>query len=422
MHTRTLRHIVTASLLVGLLFALTTPVYAQTPTGGTIPAGTTIENDVFLIAPDIVVDGDVDGDLFVLGQNIALNGNVTGSVFVLADRANVRGKVNGSVYALAANLNLDPAARIEHSVYAGALSLLTANGSVIGRDLRTLALGAQLTGSVARDTRAVIGPIEILRLLLTQTESLNLFKTSRLDAPPKTTAALAFSCLPTLAIAKSAAGGIIGSGLECLLNPPRAPFQQIAQTNTGFNPGAWAANRLRDFVALALIGLIMLFVFPQRLEKWSAPIVAHPVAAPGIGLLAALNGFLLTLLFLVVVIALGLVFQALTLGTLALLTWTLGLATGIAMFWVVVLFLFYISQIVVAYWAARWLLKRFTPQAQLHRVIPLLGGLFVFVLLTWVPIVGALVSIIAALYGTGGIVLTWREQLANRSQPMADGN
>ncbi len=166
----------------------------------------------------------------------------------------------------------------------------------------------------------------------------------------------------------------------------------------------------------------MLFVFPQRLEKWSAPIVAHPVAAPGIGLLAALNGFLLTLLFLVVVIALGLVFQALTLGTLALLTWTLGLATGIAMFWVVVLFLFYISQIVVAYWAARWLLKRFTPQAQLHRVIPLLGGLFVFVLLTWVPIVGALVSIIAALYGTGGIVLTWREQLANRSQPMADGN
>ena len=427
MNTLTSRSIAVGSLLVVFLLALTAPAYAQTPTGGTIPAGTTIEDDVFLTAPDVVVDGDVDGDLFVLAQNAALNGNVTGSVFLLADRANVRGKVNGNVYALAANLNLDAAARIDHSVYAGVLSLLTTNGSVIGRDLNTLALGAQLTGNVARDTRAVIGPVEILRLLLTQAESLNLFKTSRLDAPTKRTAAnswraeFAASCLPQLARAGSAAGGVIGRGFECLLNPSRAPRQQVAQANAGFNPGAWAANRLRDFAALALIGLIILFAFPQRLEKWSAPIAAHPLAAPGIGLLAALNGFLLTLLFVVAVIALGIIFQALTLGTLALLTWTLGLATGIAVFWVFILFLFYISQIVVAYWAARWLLKRFAPQLNLHRVIPLLGGLLVFVLLTWIPLVGALVSLLAALYGMGGIVLTWRGQLADSRQQMADG-
>lgn len=403
-----------------IALALAAPARAQGPEGSIIPSGTTIDNDVAMANPDILVDGNVNGDLFVIGQNVTLNGNVTGSVFLVADRATLRGKVDGSVYAVAANLNLDTTAQIQHSVYALALSLLTAQGSSIGRDLNTLAIGAQLTGSIARNTRAIIGPIEILRLFMAQAESLNLFSSSMLIVPQYTAraempnATTAWSCLPQFALAKSAAGGIIGSGLECLLNPPAAPLQQAdAQNDNAALLTRWAMNRVRDFVSLAVIGLIFLFALPRRLENWSAPIPAHPIAAPAVGLLVGINGFLLAALLTLAVIAVGIVFQALTLGSLAVIAWTLGLALTAALFWTFILFLFFISQIVFVYWSARALLHRFAPQAKLHRVLVLLLALLVFVLLTWIPVVGAILSLAATLYGTGAIAFCWWEQFSH---------
>ncbi len=398
------------------------PAHAQGPSGGVIPAGTTIENDVALVQPDISVDGNVDGDLFVVGQNVTLNGNVTGSVFIVADRATLRGAVNGSVYAVAANLNLDSTARVARSVYALALSLLTTPNSAIGRDLQTLAIGAQLRGTVTRDTRAIIGPLEILRLLLARVEALDLFQTTLRAAPPPRVAAAALSqnnapsCLPQFALAKSAAGGILGSGLECFLNPSAAPRQQASTpTDTAAVAAQWGFKRARDFVTLAVIGLILLFALPRRLENWGAPIQAHPVAAPGIGLLAALNGFLLAALLTLAVIAVGIIFQALRLDALALMTWMVGLASVAALFWLFVLFLFFISQIVFVYWSARALLHRFAPQAKLHRALLLPLALLAFVLLMGIPVVGAIVSLAATLYGMGALVLAgWAQFSARR--------
>lgn len=413
-------------LMTAIWFAAAAPAHAQGPAGGTIPSGTTVENDVALASPDVIVDGNVDGDLFVIGQNVTLNGNVTGSVFLVADRATVRGQVDGSVYAVAANLNLDSTARVAHSVYALALSLLTTQGSVIGRDLNTLSVGAQLTGIITRNTRAVIGPLEILRLLLAQAESLKLIRTSMLVAPAQNANALnapqdaAWSCLPQLALAKSAAGGIIGSGIECLLNPPVAPPLQAAdQNSTAAAITAWGLQRARDFVALVVVGLLFLFALPRRLENWSAPIPAHPVAAPLVGLVASVNGFLLSALLALVVIAVGILFQSLTLGALAVMTWTLGLGLTTALFWLFILFLFFVSQIVFVYWLARLAMRRFAPQAKLHRAIVLLLALLVFVLLTWIPYAGALLSLAATLFGFGAIVMAWWDQFSQRRKTPA---
>ena len=202
---------------------------------------------------------------------------------------------------------------------------------------------------------------------------------------------------------------------------PAAPLQQ-AQTPTDAAAIAtkWGLHRARDFVTLALIGLILLFALPRRLENWSAPIPAHPLATPGIGLLAALNGFLLAALLTLVVITIGIIFQALSLSTLALLTWALGLATTAALFWLFILILFFISQIVFVYWSARALLHRFAPQAKLHRALVLLLALLIFVLLAGIPLVGAIITIAAALYGTGALVLTgWNRFSARRAKPNA---
>lgn len=409
-----------------LVFAFTNPVHAQGPVG-VIPTGTTLEADAFLSAPDIIVDGNVDGDLFAVGESVTVNGNVTGSVFLVANRATIRGKVSGSLYALAANLNLDDTAQIEHSAYISALSLLTARGSTIARDLYTISVGAQLSGSIARTTRAIIGPVEIFRLLMTQAESLKLFSTSMNLAPPNAGTASASltppgtACSAPPALAMGAATGFIGKTLECFLNPPQSPpSQENQQTDTAANVRDWASNRAREFVVLALIGLVLVLAFPRSLTEWSLSIPTRPWLTALIGLLVAVNGFILAFLLFLLLIALGILFLQLTLGALTFLTWTLGMTVSAAAFWLFILFLFYISQVVFATWAANWAFKRFAPQTKLHRVIPMLLGVFVFVILSALPVLGAIVSLIASLLGMGGVVLALTDHfVANRSRSSA---
>lgn len=415
-----------AFLLVLLLLGSNVS-HAQGPEG-TIPTGTTVQADAFLTAPDVIVDGNVEGDLFAVGENVTLNGNVTGSVFLIANRATLRGQIGGSVYALAANLNLDETAQINHSVYVSALSLLTAKGSTVERDLFTISVGAQLSGNVARMTRAIIGPVEIFRLLMTQTESLRLFSTSWHIAPQARDTAYSSprqtdsGCRLSSGVAMGAAAGFVGNALDCLLNPPQRTLSQAEeqQTDTASNARVWASNRAREFIVLALIGLILVFAFPRLLNEWSVPIVTRPWLAGLVGLLVAVNGFILGVLIFLATIALGILFLQLTLGALTFITWTLGLSLTAAAFWLFVLFLFYISQIVFATWAANWALKRLAPQTKLHPAIPMLVGVLLLVVLAALPIVGAFISLLAAFLGMGGIVLTWMDRyVAKRARPAA---
>ena len=404
-----------AALFVTLLFVFQNSVHAQGPVGS-VPTGTTVDADAFLAAPDVIVDGNVDGDLFAIGQSVTVNGNVTGSVFLVADRATLRGQVGGSVYALASNLNLDTTAKIDHSVYAVALSLLTANGSTITRDLYTLAVGAQFAGKVERTTRAIIGPVEIIRLLMTQFESLQLFSVS-MNLPRETApqSARASNCQTYLG-ATGASAGFIGNVLECFLNPPQTPPAQTSptQTDAAANVTKWLLSRTREFIVLVLIGLILVFAFPRQLVNWSKPVQLRPFIAGLIGLFVSVNGFLLTILLVIAVLILGIALQGLTLQMLAVLVWTLGLSILIAAFWIFILFLFYISQVVVANWLAVRAFERFAPNAKVHRVIPMLVGVLVFVLLAAIPVVGAIVSVVAALLGMGGVTLTWFDNLSKR--------
>lgn len=407
--------------LVLVAFGVPAAVHAQGPTG-TIPTGTTVEADAFLSAPEVIVDGNVEGDLFAAGESVTINGNVTGSVFLVASRATVRGQVGGSVYALAANLNLDETAKIDHSAYIVSLSLLTARGSAISRDMFTVSMGAQLSGSIARTTRAIIGPVEIFRLLMTQVESLRIFSTAWETTPlprmtaQSSTAQTASACQSNSGTAMGAASGFIGRTLECWLNPAQAPAQQAEQqtSDAAANAREWGANRARDFVVFALIGLVLVFAFPRALTEWALPIPTRPWLTALVGLLVAVNGFILAFLLFILMIWLGILFLQLTLGTLTFITWTFGLSLTAAAFWLFILFLFYISEIVFATWATNWALARFAPKVKVHRVIPMLIGVFALVILTSLPAIGAIISLVAAFLGMGGIVLTLWSRLFSR--------
>lgn len=422
------RRVILAFSLILVLLALAPAARAQAPTGATVPTGVTIETDAFLADTDVIVDGNVDGDLFAAGRNVTINGDVTGSLFVAAENLTLRGKVGGSMYAAAANLNLDPSAVIDHSLHALAISLLTGSGSTVTRDLNAVAFGAQLAGNVNRTTHAVIGPLEIFRLLAARIESLRGLETSWI--PRGATAAATApsgardlaSCLAPFSALGSGATGLLGRGIECLTDAPSAQ-EPSAQSNNSAALGEWTQNRVRELVVLFIVGVVLVLALPRRMDRWSELLTAKPVWCGLIGLLVAINGFVLIFLLTLLVALVGWFFFVVSLSSFGWLIWFAGFGLMTAAFWLFILFLFYASQAIVAYWGAAYLMNRFAPQTNLHRVLPLLLGLIVLVLLMAIPYIGALVWVAASCLGAGAVVMRLGDRLpfgrSRAAQPTA---
>lgn len=397
-------------MLALTLAAANQTALAQGPVGGTVPTGAIVDTDIFLMDPNIIIDGTVNGDVFAIGQNVTINGNVDGSVFLIADRATLRGKTSGSVFSIATALNIEPSAALDRSLYALAVSLYTGQGSTIARNLDTLAFGARLAGNVGGETRAVIGPLEILRALFTRLEALQLFSQS-MNLPRLSPQTAQLDTAPSCRGPIGTIGGIVLSllSVEADCAPPLAQTQPTQ--NNLQDIAQWGLRRVRDFVTLFIVGALFLLLAPKRMEAWRAPVGTNPLLSAALGLLIAINGVLLAIVLTMGVALLGFAFNLLGLSSLALLTWGLGLALVGAAFWIFILMLLFVSQAIVAYWGGAWLLNRFAPQVNRHRLIPFAVGLVLLVLLSALPIVGAIVTVAAVLIGAGAVLVSWRDRL-----------
>src|SRR6185503_10739465 len=59
----------------------------------TILSGEIIDDDLFISANRVVVEGTVNGDLFVIGAEIEINGAVNGSLFAVGQSVTLNGSV-----------------------------------------------------------------------------------------------------------------------------------------------------------------------------------------------------------------------------------------------------------------------------------------------------------------------------------------
>src|SRR5204862_2786631 len=86
-------------VMVGFLVLLTTGVALaqQEQLGGklltgnevTIPAGTTVDHDVYVFAGTVISNGTITGDLVVAGGTVDVNGEVKGDVLAAGGRVTI---------------------------------------------------------------------------------------------------------------------------------------------------------------------------------------------------------------------------------------------------------------------------------------------------------------------------------------------
>jgi len=72
----------------------------------TLEAGETVSDNLYVIAGDITIHGNVDGDLYLLGSNIYISGTVTGDLYAMGGDVIVEGTVDGDGYILGGDVEL----------------------------------------------------------------------------------------------------------------------------------------------------------------------------------------------------------------------------------------------------------------------------------------------------------------------------
>jgi len=385
-----IRSLVTAIILFAVILLYPIPVQAEKIfRASIIPAGQVIENDVFLTGQQPVIDGTVNGDVFIVGSEATISGEVTGSVFVVAENLNLMGQVNGSLYVVTVELTQPSGGQIGRSMYALTLSLITDPGSSIGRDLNTVAMSARMQGQTERNTAAIIGPWELLKLLWNSIDQ-NLIG----FAPGRT------------ALAKSNAEPVSfrnGSPKRALLRTTQ---------NTGRSPLAdWFFATVKSFLKFLIVGGLILWAFPRQFKGWVEKVRKESLASAGYGTIVLINGYLLPvlILFLLVGLLLGLLY--LSLHSLAWMSFWGGLGllmTFVTLFLAATAFL---SKAIVAYLAGELILSRIAPSTLRYPIVPLILGLLLYVLLASIPYVGFFIGLVVTLLGLGSIWLTRKQAL-----------
>ena len=392
------RYVQVALLSIAVLFAAAFVVGPAAGQGlqiaSSVQTDEVIDNDLLLTGFEGTIDGKVIGNVFATGKDVTVNGEITGSLFVIGDKIVVNGDVGGGTYSVGVSFNQGSSSAIDLNLYFLGINLRTESGAVIGRDLVMVALSANLAGEVGRDTRAIVGLLEFIRLIGDGLSQGILGKSIETASLIDRTVSLAYS--PSLG--------------RPALGPTTTLAREIAlqQIDTDL-VAEIVLDCLRALVSFLIVGGLVLWLLPKLFNGATEKLRERPLASAGIGALVFVNGFLLALFLAAVFVGVGLGLRALTLNSLAWAFWgvsfsSLGLAFSLFLISVV-----WLSKAIVATLVGALILERLYPRALDYRASPLALGLVIYIVLCPIPIFGWVVALIVTVLGLGALFLSGRE-------------
>ncbi len=336
----------------------------------------------------------------------------------------MNGTVRDTARVAAQAVVLQPQARVGRDLLAFAYSVEGQPGSVVGRDVSVGAYQALIAGTVQRN---LVGGMAALAIRGTVGGDVNV-SVGGTDgtAPPPTFSPPPAVGIPTVPLGLTVAESAQIGGRLIYESPQSYPIQgRVAQGVTwnqrvveqpeqrGF--GAVVADNLRRLIVLGVIGLLLLWLVPGVTQRLVATIEARPLPSLGWGIVAAFAAIGVIIGVFVVTIALAVLFGGLTLGSLAGLVVVLGLLGDVTISVGLTVFVAFVAQALASYLTGHLLLRWLRPDLLKQRFMPLLVVLPVFVIVTAIPVLGGLITLLAAIAALGAVWLTIRD----RGEPAA---
>ncbi|MCK5592900.1 polymer-forming cytoskeletal protein [Candidatus Bathyarchaeota archaeon] len=367
-----------SAILIAMILMIFTSVSVpafDARAGGTITvaSGEVVDDDLYVGAGTVTIDGTINGDLWAAGSKIIVNGIVTGSVMavgqtidingdvghvvrVAGTTISIRGNVDGDLMVAGGDVNIASTAEVKGDVLLGAGNVRI-DGLIEG-DIK--GGGGEVTIS-----NGVEGDVEL------KVESLTILSTADIGGD------LSYTSEDKADIRSGAQiDGVTTHKLPRVKEEPSIPF-----------PFALFSGivKIIGFLMALITGLVIILIAPRRLTSIAEAIRSRPGPSAGWG---AMILFLTPIAAIIVCLTI----VGIPVGLIALALW------GIAI---------YLAQIPVGLLIGRLILGRFRAvEGKAIMVGALALGLLILKLLGLIPYVGFFIGLAIAIFGLGaGVAL-----------------
>lgn len=312
-----------------------------------------VNGDVYAGGGEVFVDGTVNGDLLAAGGKVHISGIVTQDLRVVGGQVTVNGVVSRNTSVVGGNIEITDAATLQGS-------LVTAGGNVtvsapVAKDIYIGAGNAILASTVGGNVTAGTGDLRV---------------TSRAQI----TGDLTYWSDSRAEIAQSAK---IGGQVN--YNPTQrrsiGPAPQFVRK-------ASLAGKVFNAITTFVVGLLLALFFPALGRRSVSTLSGRPLASFGTGLLS--------------IPIIGAIFFILAITLIGI-----PLAILIAILYFIML---YLARMVFIYWMGSFVLQKLGDRQRL--IWGLVMGILVYMVLSFIPVIGKLTTLFATMSGLGAVILS----------------
>lgn len=424
-----------------LLVAFTPTARAADFRGGdrvVIGANEIINDDLYVSANEIVIDGVIKGDVYAFGNLVTINGTVDYDVMAMGQTIIFNGNANGARLA-GQNVVLGEKANVARTALLAGMNIETKPGSVIGSDLMFGAFQGLVAGNVGRDVVAGATGIEVrgtvgrnVRVSVGDAGDAGMSPTFFMPPSNITMPSVPFGL--TIAPSAKIRGDLIyeattqaniGQGAQISgpvsqMQPPvterRPTAQELAQQRQAEQLNYWLDHG-RRFLILLAFGLLALWLTPKWIQTLAEKIRAQPLGSLGRGALMVIGFFMALVVIGLLMVTLAIVFGLLTLGDLVGLSITAGIVAMGVLSFAYMVFASYIAPIVVSYLIGRLIFERLQGTWAQNRYLMFIVGLILLSLVALIPVLNFWAGLFVVLFALGALVLWLAPKLARQTPP-----
>ena len=336
-----------------------------------IPAGETVDHDLYVFGGTVISNGTINGDVVAAGGTLELNGAVSGDVVAAGGRVVINGSVGGDVRTAGGQITIGGDVAEDILVAGGQVTL----SGRVGEDLIVSTGELTLSGSVAGST---IGNVGAYTKTGTVTGSDDIVVTDRREAP-------------------------------------------VAPSNP-------VLDAIRQFVGVLLIAVLALWLVPRSFAAAEARVRGEPLPSFGWGIVSVLAYIVAIIVIVVLMVILAIVLGAFDFGALLTLDVLGGIVAIVALTLAFMVAAVFLADALVGLGLARLVAGRTgwavttdqTMRGGRWADLGLLAvGVAVVVILTSLPVVGWLVKLLVVFLGLGAMWLAWRPVRLGRTATMA---
>jgi hypothetical protein len=325
----------------------------------TIPAGETVDHDIYVFGGSLTSSGTINGDVIAIGGTIDVNGPVKGDVLAAGGRISINGPISGDVRVAGGQVSVSGDVTEDVLAAGGTVAL---NGR-IGQDLIVSGGQLTLTGSVAGSAIGNAGTYS---------------KTGTIAGTDSIT--------------------ITGNRAATVTRAPANPV----------------LDAIRQFIVVLLVALLGLYLAPRVFGAAEAQVRRRPLPSCGWGLAAVVAYIVLIVVIFVLMILLAIAFGSLGFDSLVGIDIVGGIVLVLGATLAFLVAAGFVAQAIVGLALARLVAGETSRTVFPHgtRMLaidrwPDLGllaaAVAVVVILTALPVVGGLATFVVALLGLGAL-------------------